>query len=80
MSFLLKICLTILKFNNFSSLPDDFMDIQPVVDRKKLFINFNSYLFGEFKNTERKKKNIGLVARIKWRNFSRNFGLSGYLN
>ena len=58
----------------FSSLPNDFMDIQPVVDRKKLFINtLIPIIYSENLRILSERKNIGLVARIKWREFLEGF-------
>ena len=47
----------------FSSLPDDFMDIEPVNDRKKLFINtLLPIIYTEnLKILEDRKKNFRLV-------------------
>ena len=58
----------------FSSLPNDFMDVQPVVDRKKLFINtLIPIIYSENLRILNERKNIGLVARIKWREFLKGF-------
>ena len=59
----------------FSSLPDDFMEIKPIVERKKLFINtLIPIIYSEnLKILNERKKNFGLVERINGENFSRDF-------
>ena len=66
----------------FSSLPDDFMDIQPVVDRKNLFINtLIPIIYSENLRilSERKKYLIGGENQTE-RVSHEIFGLNGYLN
>ena len=59
----------------FSSLPDDFMDIEPVNDRKKLFINtLLPIIYTEnLKILEDRKKILDWWSESQGENFSRDF-------
>ncbi len=59
----------------FSSLPDDFMDIQPVVDRKKLFINtLIPIIYSEnLRILSERKKILDWWRESNGENFSRDF-------
>ena len=66
----------------FSSLPDDFMDIEPVNDRKKLFINtLLPIIYTEnLKILEDRKKILDWWSESQGENFLEIFGHPGFLN
>ena len=66
----------------FSSLPDDFMDIEPVNDRKKLFINtLLPIIYTEnLKILEDRKKILDWWSESQGKIFLKIFGHLGFLN
>ena len=56
------------------------MDIEPVNDRKKLFINPFTNLYRKSENSRRQKKILDWWSESQGENFSRDFWPSWFLN